>query len=117
MCLFTYFAAGALAGGVTGKVYAGAVALLVGCGSGGSSSGEGQGTIGDSGAQMDIFQVSNGFGTLLPHTTFKADSNGFPTTTPIAIRSMADLTNNVTGNNPILASPQWPTTIVRRGFG
>jgi YVTN family beta-propeller protein len=54
---------------------------------------------------MQIVEASNGFGTLLPHRVNKLE-NGVPTT-PMFIRTMADLMANVTPNNLILPSAPW----------
>jgi hypothetical protein len=70
---------------------------------------------GDSGGAkptLDLSQVSNGFGQILPHTALKLDANGNPTSTLISIRTEEDLISNVTSSNPILPTPQFPTTAI-----
>jgi len=70
---------------------------------------------GDSGGakpSLDLSQVSNGFGQILPHTALKLDANGNPTSTLISIRTDEDLIANVTSSNPILPTPQFPTTAI-----
>jgi hypothetical protein len=55
---------------------------------------------------MGIDYVSNGFGQLLPHTTFVLDVlTGEPTAEILEIRSEDDIINNVSLANPILAGP------------
>jgi hypothetical protein len=73
---------------------------LSACGGGGGGGG--------SAAEMDLVEVSNGFGLLLPHQVFKADAQGNPTTVLVAIRSNEDLVDNVTLANPVLSVTQWP---------
>jgi hypothetical protein len=77
------------------------VVFLSGCGGGG-------GQEGGSGAAMDLVQVSNGFGQILPYSVFRLDGQGNPTQTAIPIRSQDDLVLNVTALNPILPVPQYP---------
>ena len=60
-----------------------------------SCSGGGSGSSG-SASQMDLLEVSNGFGLMLPHQVRKADANGNPTAELVLIRSFDDLTGNVT---------------------
>jgi hypothetical protein len=51
---------------------------------------------------MEIDYVSNGFGQLLPHTTFVLDAlSGDPTAEILEIRTDDDLINNVTLSNPV----------------
>jgi len=73
-----------------------------------SCSGGGGGTPG-SASQLDLLEVSNGFGLMLPHQVRKADVNGDPTAELVLIRSIDDLTGNVTLSNPILPVTEWPT--------
>ncbi len=73
-----------------------------------SCSGGGSGSSG-SASQMDLLEVSNGFGLMLPHQVRKADANGNPTAELVLIRSFDDLTGNVTPQNPILPVTEWPT--------
>jgi len=77
--------------------------LLAGCGGSSSDSGTG-----GAGSAMDIQQVANGFGQILPHTARKVDANGTPTQTVISIRTIDDLINNVVQGNNVLPAPQWP---------
>lgn len=80
--------------------------FLPACSGGGSGS-----TSGGAGSAMEIEQVANGFGQILPHTVRKVDPvTGAPTQTVISIRKDADLINNVILGNDILPAPQWPTT-------
>ena len=72
--------------------------LVTGC-SGGGGSGGAAGAAG----RMDVVLVSNGFGTMIPHQVFRPDSQGNPTAEVVAIRSHADLLDNVLPTNPILA--------------
>jgi hypothetical protein len=82
-------------------------AFLQACGGGAGAAGGGGGHAG-----MDLVQVSNGFGQLLPHTVLRLDANGNPTTIAIPIRTNADLVNNVTPLNPVLPVVQYPQTAV-----
>ncbi len=72
--------------------------------SGGSSAG--------ASSQLDLTEVSNGFGLMLPHLTYKADAAGLPTSTLLPIRSIDDLVNNVSAQNPILPVTEWPVTSI-----
>jgi hypothetical protein len=83
-----------------GATWIGSVALS-GCDGGGDSSG-GTGTI-------DLVQVSNGFGQLLPHKVFRLDENGAPTTSLVSIRSLDEMIANVRSTNPIQPPTQFPT--------
>ncbi len=56
---------------------------------------------------MDLVEVTNGFGTLLPHRTFLLGSDGEPSTQVVALRSFDQLYDNVTFSNPILPVPSW----------
>src|SRR5258705_1792166 len=88
-------------------VFLGATAVLLpACGGGGLASG------GSSHSSMDLVQVSNGFGQLLPHTVFRLDANGNPTTIAIPIRTNDDLINNVTALNPVLPVIQYPISAI-----
>lgn len=80
------------------------VALLSISSCGGSSSSGGTQSAGS------LQEVSNGFGLLLPHQVYKADASGNPTTEIVAIRSYADLIDNVTLSNPVLPVTEWPTS-------
>ncbi len=75
--------------------------LFTACG--GSSSG-------GSGSNMDLVQMSNGFGVMVPYQVHKPDALGNPTNTIVSIRSLADLANNVTPANPVVAATQLPLT-------
>lgn len=80
--------------------------LLPACGGGGVEGG------GGAGADMDLEQVSNGFGQMLPYAVFRLDPSGNPTQTAIPIRTEADLIGNVTALNPILPVTQYPTDAI-----
>ena len=82
--------------------------LLPACGGGLGSSGNG----GGSHSGMDLVQVSNGFGQMLPHTVFRLDANGNPTTIAIPIRTTDDLINNVTPLNPVRPVTQYPQSAI-----
>ena len=71
--------------------------------------GGGGGVQSGSNGQIDLSQVSNGFGQLLPYAVFRLDQNGNPTQTSIPIRTEEDLVQNVTALNPILPVTQYPT--------
>lgn len=77
--------------------------LFAACGGGGSSSG-------GAGSVMDIEQVANGFGQILPHTIRRVDASGNPTQTIISVRRESDFVANVVPGNPVLPPPQWPTS-------
>ena len=74
----------------------GALSTLAACGGGGGG-----------GADMDIIEVGNGFGPLLPHRAYKLDEFGEPTTQAIALRSLSDLYDNVTPENLLLPVASW----------
>ena len=62
---------------------------------------------------MDIEYVSNGFGQLLPHTTFVLDVlTGQPTAEMLEIRTADDLINNVSLSNPVHTGPVFEETAV-----
>jgi len=82
----------------------GAVASLFAACGGGAADDSG----GGSSSGMDVVEVSNGFGQLLPHTVRRLDQNGNPTHIAIAIRTQADLLANVTPLNPVLPVVQYP---------
>ena len=67
---------------------------------------------GGTSSQMVIVDSSNGFGKLLPHRVFRADSEGMPTNVLVEITRFDDLANNVTQTNPILPPVEWPTEAV-----
>jgi len=57
---------------------------------------------------MTLGEVSNGFGQLVPFTTFRLDPvTEQPTTEVVSIRTEAELFDNVNGGNPIRPVPQW----------
>ncbi|MCK6446866.1 MAG: beta-propeller fold lactonase family protein [Planctomycetes bacterium] len=58
---------------------------------------------------MDLEQISNGFGLMVPHQAFRV-KNGVITQEVVLIRSEKDLLANVTASNPILPTTEWPTT-------
>jgi DNA-binding beta-propeller fold protein YncE len=68
----------------------------------------GGGAAGGSASQMELIEVSNGFGLMLPHQVFKADASGNPTQELVAIRAQKDLIDNVTLSNPVLPVTEWP---------
>lgn len=73
--------------------------LAAGCGGGGRPAGQA--------SAFELDQVSNGFGQLLPHTTFRLGSNGEPTTQILSIRTMQDLLGNVRRGNPVRPVPSF----------
>ncbi|MFT5155056.1 MAG: hypothetical protein ACI841_005066 [Planctomycetota bacterium] len=82
-----------------------ATALLpLGCGS------VGQGHTGPTPADMELDQISNGFGQLVPHRIFELDEEELPTSQIVSIRSFEDLTQNLRGSNRILPVTQWSAT-------
>jgi hypothetical protein len=82
----------------------GASLLVPSCGGGGSS------TSGGGGSSMDVQQISNGFGQLVPFTVFRINpATGQPTQNLVSIRTTDDLVQNVTPTNPIQSVPQFPT--------
>src|SRR5262245_50787695 len=77
--------------------------LFTACGgSGGGSSG--------SGGSMDLVQMSNGFGIMVPYQVHKPDSVGNPTSEIVTIRSISDLIANVRPSNPVVAATELPVT-------
>jgi len=88
----------------------GSTLVLSSCGA--SGGGKPEGTIGNSGNNLDVFQASNGFGLMLPHQVFAVDASGLPTNQLVSIDSLEDLIANVNPNNPILPPPQWPTAAI-----
>jgi hypothetical protein len=77
---------------------------LASCGGGGGS------TSGGAAAQMDLIEVSNGRGLMLPYQVHKADALGNPTSQLVAIRNHKDLFDNVNTLNPVLPVTEWPLT-------
>jgi YVTN family beta-propeller protein len=61
---------------------------------------------------FDLIEVSNGHGVLLPHSTYRLDSFGTPTTEVLPLRSVEDIYANVNADNPILPVAPWPSTPV-----
>ena len=61
---------------------------------------------------MDLVQVSNGFGQLLPSKVLVLGSDGQPTTNVTSIRKIEDMYDNVTTSNPILPGPTYPTAAI-----
>ncbi|MHC4380878.1 MAG: hypothetical protein ACYSU1_07295, partial [Planctomycetota bacterium] len=63
---------------------------------------------------MNIVEVTNGFGRLLPYVVPVADPiSGLPTAQLVEIRSIDDLLNNPpTVLNPIKPPAAWPTTAI-----
>lgn len=85
-----------------------ATAVLGACGGGGSG---GSGLTKD----MEILEVSNGFGLMLPHRVQQLDG-GVPSEQVLAIRSIDDVMNNVTATNPILPVTAWnPSAVLPNG--
>lgn len=80
-------------------------AALASCGGGGGGSSSSSG-----GSGLRIDEVSNGFGRLLPHSVYKPNAQGFPSGELIAIRSLDDLVQNVTPNNPVQKPVSWQPT-------
>jgi YVTN family beta-propeller protein len=79
-----------------------ALLLLGACDSGGGGGSE----------PMELVEVSHGFGLLVPHQVFRADSDGNPTNEVVAIRTLDDLVSNVTLANPVLPVTEWPAQSV-----
>ncbi|MEM1335562.1 MAG: hypothetical protein AAGG08_19120, partial [Actinomycetota bacterium] len=79
--------------------------LLAACGNTGGSGSEAS-----QASTMDISVVSNGFGELLPHTTFRLGADDEPTGEIIQIRATEDLLGNVRENNPVRSTPLTPAT-------
>jgi len=82
-----------------------AVLLLPACG-GGKSSAEG----GGSATLMNLIEVTNGFGQLVPHQVPELDELGNPTQQIVSIRNQQDLVDNLTLGNPLLPVPKFPET-------
>ena len=59
---------------------------------------------------MDLIEITNGFGLLVPYQVFRADAQGNPTPVLIQIRKHEDLIDNVNPLNPILPLTTWPVT-------
>lgn len=94
-----------------------ACGLLSGCSGGsapveGGETGGGSGTFGGGGSSpLKLVNVTNGFGELLPHKTYRLDSLNSPSgPVTIALRSAQDFLDNVTVGNPILPVPTLQAT-------
>jgi len=62
--------------------------------------------------EMDLIQVHNGFGRLLPHVMFEALPDGNPSTQPREIRTLDDLIAFAPSEvNPILPPATWRTHV------
>jgi hypothetical protein len=70
------------------------------------------GSSGGGGGEMAILEVGNGFGLLLPHSVFKVDAQGNPTSTLVAIRSLEDIVQNVRPGNKIHQPAVWEEAAV-----
>jgi hypothetical protein len=86
----------------------GSVTLLFTACGGGTSSAEG----GGSATLMNLIEVSNGFGQLVPHQIQELDSLGNPTQQIVSIRTQQDLIDNLTLGNQILPVPKFPETAI-----
>ena len=80
----------------------GVLLVVSACGGGGSSSGSTSNT-------MLVDVASNGFGKLLPHQIFVADSQGLPSSELIEITREQDLFANLTPDNLIIPPTVWDT--------
>lgn len=67
---------------------------------------------GGSGSSMDLIQMSNGFGVMVPYQVHKPDALGNPTNEIISIRKLSDLADNVRPSNPLIAPTELPTTTI-----
>ena len=81
-----------------------ATVAFTSCSGGGAAAGGG----GSDG--MDLIEITNGFGLLVPYQVFRADAQGNPTPVLIQIRKHEDLIDNVNPLNPILPLTTWPVT-------
>lgn len=75
------------------------------CGGGGGGGSSG----GSSANDLRLLDASNGFGLLVPHQIQRLLPNGQLSGEVIAIRSNADLVDNVTTANPVLPVTEWPS--------
>ncbi len=82
--------------------------FIVSCGGGSDGISNADGT--NVGGTMNLLEVSNGFGKLLPHEIAVADQNGMPSGTTLEIIKIEDLLLNLTPTNPILPVTEWPET-------
>ena len=83
--------------------------FITACAGGGSGDGVDLPDGTNIGGDLEIIEVSNGFGRLLPHQIRVADPNGLPTSQVIEIIEMDDLLENLTPDNSILPVTEWPT--------
>ncbi len=67
---------------------------------------------GGSAGQMQIVEVSNGFGRLLPYQVFRVDDMGVPTGQTVAITTQNTLLQNVVPGNEIQPVTTWRETAV-----
>jgi hypothetical protein len=83
--------------------------LAASCGGGSSAaSGGSSGIGGGTGQTFVVAEVTNGFGALLPHTTFRVDPiTDQPSTQIMTLRSVDEIYENVRLDNPVLPSPTW----------
>ncbi len=72
----------------------------------------GGGDADSSNAAMDLEQVSNGFGQILPHTVLAVDDQGQITSTIVSIRTHDDLLRHVNPFNQIRPVQQFPTEAI-----
>ena len=61
---------------------------------------------------MEIIEVSNGFGRILPHQIARKDAQGNPTGELIEVTRIEQLLENATPANPIRPPTEWPTGAV-----
>jgi len=82
--------------------------LFTACGGSATKSGPGLG----SQSIMDLVEVSNGFGQLVPHSIQKLGTDGKPTLEVVQIRKLEDLVANLTLDNTVLPVPKFPETAI-----
>ena len=78
--------------------------MLGGCGGGSNGSSQA--------GSMDLVQVSNGFGQLLPHKVYRLNPNGTASETLLSVRTLSDLVANLNSTNGVQPPPQFPTVAV-----
>ena len=61
---------------------------------------------------MVLQEAANGFGQLVPHTIRKLDAAGQPTAQVVNIRTLDDLSDNVSLGNPVRPVPKFPVTAI-----
>ena len=61
---------------------------------------------------LDLLEVWTNPGDLLPHRIAVPDMAGDPTGTIVEVRDLSDLINNVTPQNGVLPTPNWPPSAV-----